>query len=149
MKLGIKGTVEASVIMRRFQRQISFLIRTFFFVFLGMILVITSVNMMLIGIIIAGLLIVARYFTVWVSTLGAAVLQVDRPIMTVMMGRGLAAAVLANLAGGYGLSIAPALQEITLEIIIITVIITAVGIHLPKLLRSWNNDANEAGAQYA
>lgn len=133
-KLAMKDVVEAGVVMMRFQRQISFLIRTFFFAFLGMIFVVREPSLLLAGLIISMFLLAGRYLAIRVSTYRAPILQMERPLMTTMIGRGLAAAVLANLATGYGVKIASALRELTLEVIVVTVIISAVGIHTPKIV---------------
>ncbi len=141
--LKMTNIVEASVVMRRFQRQFSFLIRTFFFAFLGMIFMVSNTANILAGLIIPLLLLGGRYLSVRISTFRTPPLQIDRSLMTVLFGRGLAAAVLANLASGYGVRIASTLQEVTLEVIVITVIISAVGIHIPKILLKIENKKSE------
>lgn len=130
---GIKEVVEAGEVMKRFQRQISFLIRTFFFAFLGIIFVVGDPSLVLVGLIISVILLGSRYLSVLVSTFRAPILQIDRPLMTLMVGRGLAAAVLANLIAGQGIGVAPVIKDIATEVIVVTVIISALGIHFPKL----------------
>lgn len=131
--LGMKDVVEASMVMKRFQRQISFLIRTFFFAFLGIIFAVRDPSLIAAGLILSSLFLLGRYLAVRVSTYRAPTFQLDRSLMTIMLGRGLAAAVLANLVAVQGIRIASPLQDITVQVILVTVIISALGIHVPKI----------------
>lgn len=130
---GMKNVVEASLIMKRFQHQVSFLIRTFFFAFLGIIFLVNDPVLITAGLLISGLIIGGRYLSVFVGTIRDPVLQLDKSIMTVLAGRGLATAVLANLAAARGIGVAPALQDISIIVILVTVIVATMGIHFPKL----------------
>ncbi len=82
---------------KQFHSLTSFIIRTFFFVYLG-ILVSTQkiqVNYVLIGIIILIALIIVRYLAVYISTYKCGFEKDDKQTMIAMMPRGLAAAILA------------------------------------------------------
>ena len=79
----------------KFQNEISFLVRTFFFVFLGTIVNITDVGLVLVGIGITLLLLAVRAAAVWVSTWKSDLLEF-RPQLTVLMPRGLATAIMAT-----------------------------------------------------
>ncbi|MCK4365447.1 MAG: cation:proton antiporter [Thermoplasmatales archaeon] len=80
---------------KQFHSLTSFVIRTFFFVYLGMIASFQSIDFILIGIIILLALLLVRYFAVYISTYKGNFENDDKQTMTVMMPRGLAAAILA------------------------------------------------------
>jgi cell volume regulation protein A len=80
---------------KQFHGLTSFVIRTFFFVYLGMIASFQSIDFILIGIIILLALLLVRYFAVYISTYKGNFENDDKQTMTVMMPRGLAAAILA------------------------------------------------------
>ncbi len=83
--------------MKRFQGEISFLVRTFFFIFLGAIVDLSLLRdwwTLAVGVLIFGALGVARYVAV-VATTRRVRLAGDDLVLLCMMPRGLAAAVLA------------------------------------------------------
>jgi len=80
---------------KQFHSLTSFVIRTFFFVYLGMIASFQSINFILIGIIILLVLLLVRYFAIYISTYRGGFETDDKQTVTVMMPRGLAAAILA------------------------------------------------------
>lgn len=80
---------------RQFHSLTSFVIRTFFFVYLGMIVSFQSLDYILIGIIILLALLGLRYLAVKISTYKGGFEKDDMQTMIVMMPRGLAAAILA------------------------------------------------------
>jgi cell volume regulation protein A len=82
--------------LRRFESEIAFLIRSFFFVYLGLIATISSFQELVIGVLLSLLLLLVRYGAVILTTLRSE-LKCERPIMWVILTRGLAAAVLATL----------------------------------------------------
>lgn len=112
--------------LKRFEAEVAFLIRTFFFVFLGIIVSISSLTVLLIGIVISIILLGARFGTVWISTLKSSI-QKERQILTVVFTRGLAAAVLATLPGQYGLSYSDLFVGLAVVVIVTTAIITTIG----------------------
>jgi len=80
---------------KQFHSLTSFVIRTFFFVYLGMIVAFQKTEFILIGILILIFLILARYITVLLSTYKGNFEKDDMQTMITMMPRGLAAAILA------------------------------------------------------
>jgi cell volume regulation protein A len=112
--------------LKRFESEFAFLIRTFFFAFLGMIASFSSWTLLLSGIGLSVILFAVRYGAVWLSTMKTA-LQKERQIMTVILTRGLAAAVLATLPAEYGLQYSDLFINIGVVIIIATAIIATVG----------------------
>jgi NhaP-type Na+/H+ or K+/H+ antiporter len=91
--------------MRRFQGEISFLVRTFFFVFLGIIVdieLLKDFKILGISILLLMGMAVARYIAV-VATTRRIVPKGDDMVMMMMMPRGLAAAVLAAVPASMAL----------------------------------------------
>ncbi len=113
--------------LKRFESEMAFLIRTFFFVFLGIIATISSISLLLLGIVLTLLLLLVRFGAVWLTTIGSE-LKKERSIMSFVLTRGLAAAVLATLPIQYGLLYPDVFINLAVVIIISTAIIATVGI---------------------
>ena len=113
--------------LKRFKSEIAFFIRTFFFVFLGIIVTISNVNFIFLGIALSILLLIVRYGAVYLTTLKSE-LKNERPILTFVLTRGLAAAVLETLPAQYGLSYAPLFINFAVVIIMSTAVIATVGV---------------------
>jgi cell volume regulation protein A len=124
----IDGKIECSVSrgLKRFGSEIAFLIRTFFFVFLGIIASISSIELLFAGIIVSLLLFVTRYGAVFIATSNSP-LKKDRQIMTYILTRGLAAAVLATLPAQFSLLYADLFINIAVVVIVTTAIIATIG----------------------
>jgi cell volume regulation protein A len=124
--------------LRRFESEIAFLIRTFFFVFLGLIAVISDLWFVLVGALLSLMLLLARFGVVTLATFKSE-LRNERPIMSVVMTRGLAAAVLATLplqyanpevypvAGPVFQSLSPLYINLAVIVIVFTAIIATLG----------------------
>ncbi|NLF89644.1 hypothetical protein GX563_12600, partial [Candidatus Bathyarchaeota archaeon] len=112
--------------LKRFGNEIAFLIRTYFFVFLGIIVSVSSLNLLLSGIMLSFILLGIRYGAVWITTANSPI-KSDRKIMTVVLTRGLAAAVLATLPAQFGLEYSDLFVNIAVVVIITTAIIATVG----------------------
>ncbi|MDP2717528.1 MAG: cation:proton antiporter [Candidatus Micrarchaeota archaeon] len=125
LKLGDNFDMEESI--RHFQKEISFFVRTFFFVYLGIIFspealsvtVATMAGAVLVGIILA------RYLVVKVYERVDARFERYQTLLVGMMPRGLAAAVLASLPLASGVQI-PSFAEIVFIIIVLTNVIATV-----------------------
>ncbi|MGQ9530644.1 MAG: cation:proton antiporter domain-containing protein [Candidatus Bathycorpusculaceae bacterium] len=126
--------------LKRFESEVAFLLRTFFFVYIGLIVTISNIAIVLAGIILSIILLLARFGAVRLATVRCDELVRDRPVMSVMLTRGLAAAVLATLPiqyadpakyGEAGLTfefLAPIYINLAVVVILATAIITTVGI---------------------
>ena len=112
--------------LRRFQREIAFLIRTFFFVFLGLIFSPTSFSLLLAGVVLSLILLLTRFGAIWITTAKTS-LKSERPIMAFILTRGLAAAVLATLPAQFNLPYSDLFVNIAVLIIVSTAIIATVG----------------------
>jgi len=113
--------------LKRFESEIAFLIRAFFFVFLGLITTISEVGFIFLGVMLSLLLLLVRFGVVTLATLRSE-LKTERPVMTVVLTRGLAAAVLATLPVQYGLLYSNVFINLAVVIIVSTAIIATVGV---------------------
>lgn len=130
--------------MVQFQEEISFLVRTFVFVFLGMIVKISDLNVVLIGVGIAALLVGARFVAVRAALFKSELMENEGQIRS-LMARGLATAILAMypitmLADSVG-HVTPyaywtlynqfeAFAEIGFVVIAASLVFTAIGVRL-------------------
>lgn len=124
---------------KQFHGLTSFVIRTFFFVYLGMIASFQNINFILIGIIVLIVLLLVRYLAVFLSTYKGNFEKDDKQTMIVMMPRGLAAAILAisftpRILGSQGYNFGEAMQgffmDVAFVVILGTAIITTIGVSI-------------------
>jgi cell volume regulation protein A len=111
---------------RTLEAEIVFLIKAFFFVYLGLIVAFPTINFILLTLAMVVLLLGVRSVAVVVATVGGE-LSKEKGSMTVIYGRGLAAAILSVLPAQYGLPNASVYTTVTLMVIVLTAIITSVG----------------------
>jgi potassium/hydrogen antiporter len=112
--------------LKRFEAEVAFLISTFFFVFLGIIATVSSIEVLLSGILLSVIMLVTRFGAVWITTKGCS-LKKERGMLTVILTRGLATAVLATLPAQLGLSYSDIFVDIAIVVIVTTAIMAAVG----------------------
>lgn len=124
--------------LKRFESEIAFLLRTFFFVYIGLIVTLSDFNAAIAGIIISLLLLAARFIAVRISTLRCSEVAKDRSMMSILLTRGLAAAVLATLPTQYAaqnpvfLELASLYADIAVFVILSTAVMVTVGIPILK-----------------
>lgn len=124
----IRRTVAATEIMKKFHSQISFFIKTFFFIYLGLIMTFNEPRLIILSLILSLLLLFVRYLVVLISSLGNRTLSANKGLLTTMFPRGLSAAVLAQIVVTSGIPDASIYPDIIIAIILITVMISAIGI---------------------
>jgi potassium/hydrogen antiporter len=112
--------------LKRFESEIAFLISTFFFVFLGIIATVSSVTILVAGIALSFIMLAVRYGAVWLTTLRSS-LSKERGMLTVILTRGLATAVLATLPAQLGLAYGDIFVDIAIVVIVTTAIMATVG----------------------
>jgi len=112
--------------LKRFEAEVAFLISTFFFVFLGIIASVPSLTVLLSGIVLSVIMLVTRYGAVWLTT-WKSTLKRERNMLTVILTRGLATAVLATLPAQLGLSYSDIFVDIAIVVIVTTAIMATVG----------------------
>lgn len=128
LKLKYTSSVDESV--RGFHGQISFLIRSFFFVFTGLLFSYSSLVLVLFGLFLAFVFLVLRFAAVKLSFLKAS--RDSDNLITVMLPRGLAAAVLASLPLTSGVPNSQDFPEIAFIVIIATIVICTIGVAVLK-----------------
>jgi len=107
--------------------QVTFLVRSFFFVFVGLLASFTQIEYVIFGVIAAIAIYVGRII-ITKTVLARGFSKLDKKVTSVMIPRGLAAAVLATFPLSMGLPNAEAYPQIIFFIIITTVIITTIGL---------------------
>ena len=120
---------------KQFHSLTSFIIRTFFFVYLGIIVSFQNLSHILIGILILIALLLIRYVAVFISTFRGNFEKDDMQTMIVMMPRGLAAAILAikfgpELVEKYIPGSDGFFRDIAFVVILGTAIITTIGVSI-------------------
>jgi cell volume regulation protein A len=126
--LRTKRTIEIHNTMMKFHDQISFIVKTFFFGYLGLMLTFDDPNVIVPSICLALALLLVRCIVVPVISIGKKSLLANRGILATMLPRGLSAAVVAEIAATSAIPNARLYPEIVIVVIAITVIISAVGI---------------------
>lgn len=123
----MEGIVDIGLIMRKFMNQMSFFIRTFFFVYLGLIMFIENRLTILYSVVLSVLLLFGRFIGVLLTSYGDEELQRYNSLIILMMPRGLAAAIMAQLVATSGVLNASSYPDIILIVIIVSVIVTSIG----------------------
>jgi cell volume regulation protein A len=126
--LRIKRTVEIHDMMKKFHSQMSFLIKTFFFVYLGLMITFDEPSVIVIGVVIAFALLFVRYIVVLLSSIGSGIMFRNSGFLATMLPRGLSAAVVAEIVVVAGIANADAYPDIIMVVIVATVVIAAIGI---------------------
>jgi cell volume regulation protein A len=126
--LGIKRTVVIHELMKKFHSQMSFLIKTFFFVYLGLMITFTHYGPVLAGVALSLVLLLVRYIAVLLSSIRSDILMENKGLLTTMLPRGLSAAVVAEIVVGSGIPNASVYPGVIMVVIVTTVVISAVGI---------------------
>lgn len=126
--------------LRRFQAEIAFLISTFFFVFLGIIASVSSLAVLVSGIVLSFIMLVTRYGAVWLTTLKSP-LKKEKGMLTAIFTRGLATAVLATLPAQMGLAYADIFVDIAVIVIVTTAIMATAGAMLISRRKNGGSNA--------
>ena len=126
--LRIKRTVEIHDMMKKFHSQMSFLIKTFFFVYLGLMLTFDEPDVLVVGVVLSFALLFVRYIVVLFSSIGSRTMFKSSGFLATMLPRGLSAAVVAEVVVVAGIVNASAYPDIIMVVIVATVIIAAIGI---------------------
>jgi cell volume regulation protein A len=113
---------------KQFHSLMAFLIRTFFFVYLGLVVTIQNISFIMFGVVLVITVFAARNLGVLVANFKAEIRVKEQRVMQVMGARGLAAAVLAYLPISMGLAGTDGFADIVFTVIIGTVIVSTIGI---------------------
>lgn len=124
-----------------FHEQITFIVRSFFFVFIGLLANFGQFGFIVFGIAMAIAFYASRY-GISKAILTKRFSAFDRKVTSVMLPRGLAAAVLATIPLTLGLPNAAAYPQIIFVVIISTVVITTIGLGGAKKLQPSDPSTN-------
>jgi cell volume regulation protein A len=133
--LKFRTTVSIDSHVRDFHSQISFLIRSFFFVFTGLLFSLSSFTSVFIGLFLSFIFLGIRFVVVKMAAVKSELHEYEN-LMTIMFPRGLAAAVLASLPLTSGVPDSQVFPEIAFIVILTTIIITTVGVAVIKKRKS-------------
>jgi len=129
LKFRTKVSIDDNV--RDFHCQISFLIRSFFFVFTGLLFAFSSFSLVLFGILLTFVFLGIRVIIIKMASIKSN-FKSAKSLMTIMFPRGLAAAVLASLPLAMGVPNSEVFPEITFIVILSSIIITTIGVVILK-----------------
>lgn len=123
---------ELNAQFHKFQGEISFLMETFFFVFLGLVFVIEPskiLSNLVLGVVILGILLMFRFVATKISTRNSE-LYADRRMIFLICAQGVVPATLSIAALGEGLPLANTFVGLAVYVIILTNIVTTIGLML-------------------
>ena len=108
-----------------FFQELSFLLKTFFFVYIGMSILFENVKALIVGLIFTGVIYIVRLLVAKYSAPKTANLY-DKSIISMMTPKGLAAAVLATIPEMAGVPEGAMIKSITYAVILFSVILTSI-----------------------
>ncbi len=114
------------VSLKRIETEIAFLIRTFFFVYIGLIAYVENFNIVIFGIILSLALLLVRIIAVRISIFRSSLFN-ERGLMNATLARGLAAVVLSLIPKQLNLPYSDLYVSIAFVVILTTTIISTVG----------------------
>ena len=126
-KFRLEQTTQAVNMMRHFTSEIYFFVKTFFFIYLGLIITFDQPLLVAFGAGAAILLLLGRYIVVLISSIDSDELFSHRGLLTTMMARGESSAVLIQLVIAAKIQNADVYPNLVVSIILTTVIISAIG----------------------
>jgi NhaP-type Na+/H+ or K+/H+ antiporter len=128
---GLAEAMELDAAVRGFHRQVAFMIKSFFFVFIGAMLG-PPWSSIAFGLLLGVALLLARVPSVWLATLGGGFSAAERQMVSVALPRGMAAGVLATLPHAKGIEGTAALPVIVFAAVFTTILTFAVGFPLVR-----------------
>ncbi|RLE53252.1 MAG: hypothetical protein DRJ26_03585 [Candidatus Methanomethylicota archaeon] len=136
LKISIKELRPIKELTRRFHSEITFLVRAFFFVLLGLNYIIEEPMELLLGLTITAMLFTVRYLAV-IATTVRSTLTGERRLITCALGRGLATAVLGIMPMEYGLKNASLILSLVVGVLIFSNLVMAIALSTIKEYRLW------------
>lgn len=131
-RLRFKGEFSLDPVLKTFQTEVSFFVRTFFFIFTGMMFkveILSNLTVLRTSGLIFIVLIIARIFGVQILSMSDKIIAPYKKSILSMMARGLAAAVLASMPLASGIII-PYFTDMVFNIIILTNLATTIGVFI-------------------
>lgn len=139
-RIGMRDRVELDVSLRGFHKQMTFMVKSFFFVFIGAMLG-PPMEHIALGVLLGAVLFGARIPGVFLATVGSRLSAPQRKLVAVSMPRGMAAGVLATLPVSAGVPGTEALPVIVFACVFTTILVFAGG--FPLLRRRTEPTAGE------
>ncbi|MBK8480499.1 MAG: cation:proton antiporter [Proteobacteria bacterium] len=130
-KIGLARAVELRPDTRGFHSQMAFIIKSFFFTFIGAMLS-PPWSLIAMGGLLGGVLLVARIPGAWLATLGSGLSRAQRKLVIVSMPRGMAAGVLATLPAAAGVPGTDQLPVVVFAGVLTTILVFAIGFPLAR-----------------
>jgi cell volume regulation protein A len=130
-KMGMAGAAPLDPQLQGFHHHVTFMIKSFFFTFIGMMLG-PPWPLMALGAVLGIALLLARFPAVWASMAGKAFTGADRGLIWVALPRGMAAGVLAMMPYQAGVTATESLPTVVFATVVTTILIFAVGFPLMK-----------------
>ncbi|MCD6403270.1 MAG: cation:proton antiporter [Candidatus Aenigmarchaeota archaeon] len=118
--------------IKEFHEEISFLVRSFFFVYLGSLVSISNVSFIVVGVLLSLLLLGIRIVVSFTSFFLTPLEEYEKKIVAILFPRGLAAAVLSQFPMAYGIEYSNWFLNIVFVIILTSILISSIGIFLIK-----------------
>lgn len=131
-RLGFAPDVDLGEDVRGFSRQLAFIIKSFFFTFMGAMLA-PPWSLIVLGVVLGLVLLAVRVPAVWLATLAGAFSGTERRLVTVCLPRGMAAGVLATLPASAGVAHTEWLPVTVFSAVVTTILLFAGG--FPVTLR--------------
>ncbi len=125
-RVGLTGQGGLGEDVRGFHRQMTFIIKSFFFTFIGAMLG-PPLGLIAVGILLGALLLAARVPAVRLATLGTDLSAPEKVLVTVSLPRGMAAGVLATLPSAAGVPATDQLPTVVFAAVFTTILVFAVG----------------------
>jgi len=125
LRVDVGELSDLKALIGRFHGELTFILSTFFFVFLGLLYVWTGWFELLVGLLISLLLHGSRLVTVKIGTLGSS-LSSDFPAIGLIVGKGVASAAMSTLPLAVGLAGAEMFSSVALNVILLTNVISIV-----------------------
>jgi cell volume regulation protein A len=130
-KIGLIERVQLDTSVRGFHRQMTFIIKSFFFVFIGAMLD-GPIKLLLLGTILGGLLFAARIPSARLAMVASGMSADEKNLVTVAMPRGMAAGVLATLPVSAGIPGTESLPVVVFACVLVTILVFAIGFPVVK-----------------
>jgi cell volume regulation protein A len=125
LRLSTEGLSKLKNLIQEFHTELAFMVRSFFFTFVGLIYVFTGVPELLIALACVALLHATRYVTVKIMTFKSPISS-DIPVIGFIIGKGAAAAAMSTLPLAYNLPYAQTFTSIALSVILFSNITSSV-----------------------
>ena len=142
LKIKIEELRPIRDLTKRFHSEITFLMRSFFFVLLGLTYFFGDLTEIIFGAIITSLLFISRFIAISIVTIKGT-LASERKILTCALGRGLVTAVLGIMPMQFGLKYSELMLGLVVNIIFFSNILMAITLSTIREYRLWRKRLEE------